>query len=72
MSDKRDKLSKKVLEFVKAQPGYNHQERGKIMTAFKIDTFTVIYGKNEMARIIGIGKELWYLFKTLFTVSVTV
>lgn len=58
MSQKRDKLSKKILEFVQAQPGYDNLTREKIRTGLNEGTFTAIYGKDEMAGIFGFGSDI--------------
>ena len=59
MSAKKEKLRKKVAEFLKAQPGHNPEEQEKLWASCKNDeSCTVIYGKDEMAGIMGIGETV--------------
>jgi hypothetical protein len=64
MSDKKDLLKKRVLEFVKEQPGYNEKKHEKL-DAFceDEDTYMVVYGDNFWSGIAGQGStpELAYI-----------
>ena len=58
MSAKKEKLRKMVAEFLKAQPGYNPENPEKLWASSKNDSYTVIYGKDEMAGIMGFGDNV--------------
>jgi hypothetical protein len=64
MSAKIDKLSKKVLEFVIAQPEYDPQQGEKIHVFFEDKrNFIVIYGKTETTGIMGCGTTVGQAFE---------
>ena len=56
MSDKKEDLKRRVLEFVKGQPGYDEKKHEKL-DAFCEDknTYMVIYGDNLWSGIAGTG-----------------
>ena len=56
MSDKKEALKRRVLEFVKAQAGYDEKKHEKL-DAFceDKDTYMVIYGENLWSGIAGTG-----------------
>ena len=64
MSDEKEKLKRRVIEFVKAQPGYDEQVHEQLR-AFCDDKegYTVIYGNDEMSGIMGLGETPGLAFK---------
>ena len=40
MSDKKEELKKRVIEYVKAQPGYDQKKHEKLMLSVRIKTPT--------------------------------
>lgn len=64
MSDEKEKLKARVIEFVQAQPGYDAKKHEQLR-AFCDDQegYTVIYGKDEMSGIMGVGYTPGNAFK---------
>lgn len=49
-------LKKRMLDFVKSQPGYDESTSESITVNVGEGKCVLIYGKDEMAGIMGIGK----------------
>jgi len=58
MSDKKDKLRKQVMNFIRSQPGYKQEKQEHLWLTFENETYIVRYGKDEMAGIMGFGKDI--------------
>ena len=58
MSLTKDKLRKKVLGFIEAQPGYLQQKQEKLWLNFEKEGFIIIYGTNEIIGIWGFGYSI--------------
>ena len=64
MSDEKEKLKARVIKFVKAQQGYDATKHEQLRALCDdTDGYTVIYGKDEMSGIMGIGDTPGNAFK---------
>ena len=59
MSDKKDQLRNLVLKFIKTELGYNLETLEKIhVFCENSEVYTVIYGQDAMAGIMGLGQSV--------------
>lgn len=62
MSVSKNKLRKKVLSFISAQPGHNQENQEKWWLTVENGSFIIMYRKDDIAEVLGFEKSVYLAY----------